>query len=401
MTPMRFLKLAIIILLVPALLACSGNEAGRGGDEPEQVAANVVRGIWIPDPTHTAMLQSREAMKTGVALMADCGINTIFVCAYARTQAAWPSRVYAEASAQSDLSATNLFAPYLVAGYGSADADPIDELIVEADQLGIRVVLWFEYGFMASNGPTPTSHPLLAAHPEWQGIASDGTPANYNGSDYYLNAYRPEVQQFLLDLIDEGLTRYPHAAGVQVDDRAPAMPRNSGYDDWTKARYASEHNGELPPSNPQDEAWTAWRLELLNSFARSLHARVKAHGSNYLLCFAPNPYPWCRDNLMQDSRTWLREGLVDLLSTQCYRYTSDAYRSTVEAEVAHVEASGAKRSVLNPGIILKAGSRLQPDSVLNAQLRINRLLGTNGESHFYNEGLADPAIRQALKEAYN
>ena len=48
-----------------------------------------------------------------------------------------------------------------------------------------------------------------------------------------MNAFNPEVQQFMLDLIQALLTSYPEIDGVQGDDRMPALPSISGYDDYT------------------------------------------------------------------------------------------------------------------------------------------------------------------------
>lgn len=361
-----------------------------------------IRGVWIPDPGHTKMLHTYANIKNEVKLFEELGINTIYLCAYAKTDVAHRSDVYTRYSTFDSPEQSYMFAPYM-SGYNtpvkSPTNDPVKDLITEAHKRGMKVLFWFEYGFMGTHGVTPSDHPLLSKNPSWQSAGNDGTQANYNGSDYYLNAYHPTMQEFLIELIVESVRQYPEIDGVQCDDRAPAMPRNSGYDAYTVARYQSEHQGALPPFDYKNEAWTRWRLDILNTFGRNLYGRVKAENPRYLVCFAPNPYPWCMDNLMQDSQTWLKDGIVDLLSVQCYRFNEEAYLSTVSETKSYI-TSVTDKPVFNPGIILRLGDKYIESEQLEKQIRINREIGTNGEAYFYNEGFANPSIRETLKRMY-
>ena len=49
----------------------------------------------------------------------------------------------------------------------------------------------------------------------------------------WMNAFHPEVQDFMLDLISEILFSYPTIDGIQGDDRLPALPSTAGYDEYT------------------------------------------------------------------------------------------------------------------------------------------------------------------------
>lgn len=374
-------RLLFLILVAFAAAGCAGNDR------------TAVHGVWIPDPSFTDMMHTREAVTADVKALHDMGINTLFVCAYARTATIFPSEVYLNNSTFDNIDDCYMLAPYRN-GY-SADStgfDPLRDLIDEAHKRDMKVILWFEYGFMGTHGETPADHPLLAAHPEWQSRASDGGQANYNGSDYYLNGYHEDFQNFMLDLIDEALVRYPDIDGVQCDDRMPAMPRNSGYDDYTSALYLEE-TGAVPPADFNDAGWVRWRLDRLNAFARRLEAVVRNRG-DYMLCFSPNPYPWCAENLMQEYPAWIADGVVDLLSVQCYRFDADSYASTLNGVI---ESVGDRQDLLNPGIILKVGDRTIAPDVLDRQLEITREAGIGGQSFFYNEGLLDPKTAEAVK----
>ena len=52
-----------------------------------------------------------------------------------------------------------------------------------------------------------------------------------------MNALNPDVQQFMIDLVDALLVSYPSIDGIQGDDRMPALPSIAGYDLYTVKQY--------------------------------------------------------------------------------------------------------------------------------------------------------------------
>ena len=172
--------------------------------------------------------------------------------------------------------------------------------------------------------PNVDNDVLLGKNPHWLAIGNDQKPSNYNSTDYYYNSFHPEVQNFMLNLVEESLNLYPEIDGIQFDDRLPAAPANSGYDLWTINQYKLENNGQIPPSNYRDSKWFKWRINKLNSFAKILTEKIKSNG-DYLVSFSPNIYPWSYENLMQDWPTWIKENDVDILNVQCYRKNFSFY----------------------------------------------------------------------------
>lgn len=338
-----------------------------------------IRGVWVPAPRFTSVLHSHENVKQFVQLLEQLNLNSVFLVAYAETKTIYRSEVLLRYSNYQHLEDGYLLSEY---DYKSATNDPVRDLIDEAHKVGIKVFFWFEYGFMGEGTPIASTNPLLAKNPHWLGINNEQQPANYNRHDYYFNSYNPSVQNFLIDLIEEALNLYPDLDGVQGDDRLPAMPRNSGYDTYTVSLYQAQHNGKLPPMDYNDKEWVGWRLDILNDFARRLYRSVKCISPDAMVSFAPNPYPWCEDNLMQDWPQWCKDGVCDLLAVQCYRYSEDAYRNTVLEVLNHIKMSRAN-SLFAPGMILMEGSnsKMTPELLLK-QIKINRDLGLNGEIYF-------------------
>ncbi len=366
------------------------------------VVVEEVRGIWVPDPSHTSVLHSYNNVVEFVDMVDDLNLNAIFLASYARSKTIFKSPHLLKNTNYTHLDSTSLMAPYFESydfSLQSPTGDPVQDLLDEAHRRNIKVFFWFEFGFMGDIKPIGEGNPILAKNPTWLGIGNDGSPAHYN-NDYYFNAYDTAVQSYLKDLILESIELYPSVDGIQGDDRMPAMPRNSGYDPYTVAKYQLEHDGSNPPFDENEEAWVRWRLDILNGFGKMVFDEVTAKNPNVMISFAPNPYPWCLEKLMQEWPNWVENGICDLLAVQCYRSTAESYRNTVVEAMSHLPANG-ERTLFVPGIILRADGEMKiSPEVLKEQLLINRELKTHGEIFFYNEGLKDSAIRTVLQEIY-
>ena len=359
-----------------------------------------VRGVWVPDPQYTDVLKSYNNVQQFVAMLDSLNFNSIFVVSYALNKTLYPSKVLLKNSTYSSIDSTSLLTPFMKS-YTSATGDPVRDLIDEAHRRNIKVFFWYEFGFMADiKLATPENNPILAKHPDWLGIGNDGKPANYNKHDYYFNSFDPKVQKYLIDLVLEGIKKYPDVDGIQGDDRMPASCINSGYDKKTVALYKKAHKGAAPPSDFTNPEWVRWRLDILNKFGATLYRKVKKQHPGVMVSFAPNPYPWSRDNLMQEWPQWVKAGICDLLAVQCYRRESLSYINTVKAALEKVQLPEGKKMAFAPGVLLMVSGAIVDAAQLGKQLLINRELKTNGEILFYNEGLRDPNIRNEIRKVY-
>jgi uncharacterized lipoprotein YddW (UPF0748 family) len=271
--------------------------------------------------------------------------------------------------------------------------DPLAEVVTEAHRVGLKVIPWFEYGFASSynlNGGM-----LLAKKPEWAARDCRGNLLNKNGFEW-LNSLNPQVQEFLMSLVLEVVKNYD-VDGIQGDDRFPALPCEGGYDQITVKRYCQEF-GQNPPENPKDGQWLEWRADILTEFLARLYREVKAVNPNLLVSMAPNIYDWAFKEYLQDSATWLKRGLVDIIHPQIYRRDFKSYKSIVD-KLVREQFTPAMLPKLAPGILMKLGSyRISPEYLLQA-VEYNRDRNIKGEVFFFYEGLRENnnALAKALR----
>lgn len=339
-----------------------------------------IRGVWIPS-TDCKVLTSKQRIADAMDFLADTGFNTVFPVVWNRGFTAYPSQIMREQ-----------FGIEIDSRYQGRD--PLAELIVEAHRVGLKVIPWFEYGFVSSynlNG----GH-LLAKKPEWAARDCSGNLLKKNNFEW-LNSLDAEVQDFLLGLMLEVAQNYP-VNGVQGDDRI-ALPVEGGYDEKTVKRYRAEC-GREPPSQCRERHWLHWRADIITEFVARLHRELKAINPDLLLSMSPSPYEWGLVEYLQDSQAWVDKKLVDLLHPQFYRRDFNAYKQLVDRLIGEQLSSEQLRCV-SPGILLSnRGSNysVNPELLLQV-IAYNRSRGIQGEVLFFYEGLRDNgnALAEVLK----
>lgn len=364
------------VVLATFLPACSkkgttGNTPTNPGTpvnpQPPVWDPNALRGVWVTNVASTA-LDSRDNIKLTVQNCKKAGINNIFIVTYNNGRTIYPSTVM-----------NNLIGKPIMERF--AGRDPLKEMIEEAKLEGIKVHAWFEYGFSSSY--SANGGDILAAKPNWAGRDIDGKLLMKNGFDW-LNAFDPEVQDFMISLFKEVATKY-EVDGLQGDDRLPALPSTGGYDAYTVNMFKTE-NGFDPPANYREAYWLEWRTKKLNAFMKRLRNEVKAVKPNIMLTMSPSPYPWGRDEYLQDWPTWVDSGWVDAVLPQCYRYDIAAYNATIAQQKGYYKNPAV---AFYPGVLLKVGNNVTSVSLLNQMIQTNRNNGFKGECFFFYEGIKD------------
>ena len=335
-----------------------------------------VRAVWLTNVASEALM-SEANMNAMVDKLAELNFNTICVVAYNKSQTIFPSETLANV-----LGITP--AQTVIAGLSWGDV--LGKLIDKAATKGIRVIAWFEYGFASHYTGQPS--PISDKKPEWISRQQDGTQTQKN-SFFWLNGFHPDVQKFLTDMIVECVNKYPGLAGIQGDDRLPALPSHAGYDDFTKALYKSE-TGKDVPSNPTETAFLNWKANKMSDYAVSLYNAVKKARSTCLVTWAPSARGWAKDNYLQDWPEWVKRGVADWVSPQLYRSESQglsAYSSLIDGDLNNVFNTAALRNKYVPGMLVRNGSYLPTDAFLAKMIQYNRSKGVVSESTWFYEGV--------------
>ncbi|GAB1545205.1 family 10 glycosylhydrolase [Scytonema sp. NUACC21] len=333
------------------------------------MAKTEIRGVWLTT-TDSKVFHSQQNIAEAMEFLAETGFNVVFPVVWTKGTTTYPSQVMGQTFGKE---INPLF----------TGRDPLAEVVVEARRVGLKVIPWLEYGFASSynlNGGL-----LLAKKPEWAAIDSNGKLLQKNGFEW-LNAFDPEVQSFMLNLVLEIVKNYD-VDGIQGDDRLPALPCEGGYDRNTVEQYYQQF-GEKPPKNPKDGQWLRWRANLLTEFLARLYEEVKAVNTNLVVSIAPNIYDWAYKEYLQDSPSWMERGLLDTIHPQIYRRDFAAYRGIIDRLVSE-QFTDVTLPKLAPGILMKVGSYLISPEYLLQAIEYNRTHSISGEVFFFYEGLRE------------
>ena len=336
-----------------------------------------VRGVWLTNVVSDAF-KSKENLRTAVKNCADKGINTLFVVVWNRGRTLYPSKIMKDLiGIESDEKLNG--------------RDILQETIDAAKPLGIRVFAWFEFGFSCDysdkneyDGKTQGKE-ILQTKPHWAALDRDGKIVKKNGFRW-LNGFDPEVQQFMLSLLKEVVRNYPDLTGIQGDDRLPALPSESGYDPLSISLFSNENDGKMPPNDPKETVWLNWKTGKMNDFMKQIHDELKAIKPTTVISMSPSIFNWSKIEYLQDWPTWVKNGWVDMVCPQIYRYQIDRYQKEMALIKQQVGAEKL-RTMVFPGILLRVGDYYAPLDFLEKMIAENRKNGVNGEVFFYYEGL--------------
>ncbi len=327
-----------------------------------------VRGVWLTN-VGSQVLNSSEGIKNAVKKCRQNGINHIFVVMWNKGRTLYPSKVMQDTFGIPIDEALN-------------GRDPLRELLDAAHADTIKVYAWMEYGFAAEN--SGLGEHILRMRPKWAALGQDGNVVSKNGFKW-MNAFDPSVQNFMMSLLKEVVIKYPDLDGIQGDDRLPALPSECGYNPEVVAQYKKENNGAEPTHPKTDVAWVDWRAGKLNLFAKRIYTEIKAIRPSIKVAMSPSVYPFSKTEYLQDWPTWVKEGWVDLISPQLYRYDMTAYSNELAKLFSQIPMD--KQTLIAPGVLLKLGTYKPAESFLQLMIDENRLRKVQGEIFFYYEGL--------------
>lgn len=346
-----------------------------------------LRGVWLTNVA-SAVLYTPWGIDRALRQLAQLKFNTVYPVVWNRGTTFYPSKVAKKVTGRD----RNLSLQIL-----KLNQDVLAQIVKKGHRQGLRVIPWFEYGFMA-----PANSAIAKRHPDWLTVRRNSSKISVESVNQptvnnpklgkvvdpmvtegvWLNPFHLEVQQFMLNLIVEVVTKYD-VDGIQFDDHF-GLPSDFGYDRYTIAQYKQEHQGKNPPNDPLDAQWLRWRADKLTSFMQRVYQAVKAIKPNCLVTLSPNPQDYAYRATLQDWQTWVNQGLVEELICQIYRNDQKTFLSELQQP-----ALQAARQKIPVGIGIITGSVSNPVAIkqIRQQVQLVRDRGYSGVSFFYWESL--------------
>ncbi|MEL6901469.1 MAG: family 10 glycosylhydrolase [Cyanobacteria bacterium J06606_4] len=355
-----------------------------------------IRGVWITNVASNVLF-APWGIPRAIDQLADMHFNTVYPVVWNRGKTFYHSPTLKKLTGQPIEPLIALTHPR---------EDPLREMARLGHRKQLRVIPWFEYGFMV-----PLNSKLAKQHPDWLTTRQNGSlrlqeetfEATFNEGPAqkapprglakllnsgaptelgWLNPLHPSVQALILDLAREVVSQYD-VDGIQFDDHF-SLPVDFGYDPYTVSLYRAEHQGQAPPTDPADEGWIRWRAGKLSSFVKELHSAVKTACPTCLLSLSPNPAKFAYRYHLQDWRTWVENDWLDELVVQVYR--DDLYRFEGELAKNTLQAT-MDRIPVSIGILTGTWRRPIGFDQIQAQVVSSRNHHFSGVSFFYWETL--------------
>jgi uncharacterized lipoprotein YddW (UPF0748 family) len=365
-----------ILTLILVINFSFGNIARSQGKTTE------IRGVWLTN-IDSDVLFDRQRLANAIDTLSRLNFNTLYPTVWNWGHTLYPSKV-AESAIGLALDPTEKL----------QERDILAEAVEKGRSKGMSVIPWFEFGFMA-----PADSQLAKRHPEWLTKRHDGSTVWLEGNVHkrvWLNPLRPDVQQFITNLIVEIVGQYD-VDGIQLDDHF-GFPYDFGYDDFTVKLYQQEHDGKLPPKPPANIKtvnncvvsdrewieWTRWRANKVTDYMKQTFRAIKNANPRAIVSVSPNPQSFSLNCYLADWQKWERMGLVEEIVLQVYRNDMKSFLR----ELSQPEVKAARQHIpFSIGVL--SGLKGRPVSLgqIKTQVETVRKQGFAGVSFFFYESL--------------
>lgn len=299
---MKKLKAFIVSFLM--ILSASTVNASASDKEMRAAWISTVYNMDWPSSKNNQTAQKREYIEL-LDKLKSVGINTVVVQVRPKADAIYKSSI-------------NPWSEYLTGTQGKDPGyDPLPFLIDEAHKRGMEFHAWFNPYRVTTSGTDlsklASNHPARL-HPDWVLKCKNGS----NDALIY-NPGLPEVRKHVVDSVNEVVRKY-NIDGVHFDDYF----YRSGIDD------SDTYNKYKKPGQSMED----WRRENVNTLLKEVKSSIKSIKPN--VEFGVSPRGIWRNKSSQeptgsdtrgaesysddfaDTRTWIRQGLVDYVVPQLY-----------------------------------------------------------------------------------
>jgi len=361
-----FFALFVVLSMVATVMLSSPLWAQNTRYLPHSQTSEL-RGVWLTN-IDSDVLFDRDRLKGALQRLKELNFNTVYPTVWNWGYTLYPSQV-----------AQNVIGQALDPTPGLQGRDILKEIVTVGHKKGLTVIPWFEFGFMA-----PADSELAKHHPQWLTSHRDGTRIIKEGRHerVWLNPFRPDVQQFIENLIVEIVSNYK-IDGIQFDDHF-GLPVELGYDTYTIALYKKEHQGHAPPQNFKDPEWVKWRATKITNFLKQIFKAIKASKKSCLVSIAPTPQHYSYPFFLADWEKWERMGLIEELILQVYQDNLGIFIRELESPEVKVAQSHIPVSI---GIMAGLKDKFVPMQQIQTQVQTVRDRNFAGISFFFYETL--------------
>ena len=260
--------------------------------------------------------------------------------------------------------------------------DPLDFAIREGHSLGLKVHAWMNVYILGSaNSMITKSNSTIQKHPEWVDVFGNGNSQNELQDDnknlLFLSPAIPEVEDYLLDVVEEVVTKYDidglHLDYVRYGDI------DYGYN--PVALEIFQNRTQPYSTNLTGRKFTEFRCKSITSFVRRCNRMVLSKNPDCLVSVAVKPnLSLAKIRYFQAWDQWLIDGLVDFVVMMNYASELDDFQRNINLVMNEIPEKYL------PGIIMGIALYNQDeDQIIEKIERCNQLNGISGISMFsYN-----------------
>ncbi|NEP57519.1 MAG: family 10 glycosylhydrolase, partial [Symploca sp. SIO2G7] len=345
-----------------------------------KLAQPEIRAVWLDRGTIVKAKSEKDLAKLFDQLAA-AGFNTVFFETVNASYPIYPSSVAPEQNP-------------LVQGW-----DPLAAAVKLAHKREMELHAWV-WIFAAANQrhnillnqPVDYLGPVLETNPDWANLDHEGRTFHPDTKKAFLDPANPEVQRYLISLLEEIASKY-EVDGIQFDYiRYPFQDPNAnqtyGYSMIARQRFHQQTGVDPAKVKPSDRnlwrEWTDFRTQQIDRFVTSASRKLRQQNPDLILSAAvfPLPRPERIQKLQQHWEAWAEKGEFDLIVPMTYALDTDSLRQLTQPVVSF---SNRNQSLIVPGIRL-----LQlPDIVAFDQIQLLRDLPVGGYALFAAENLND------------
>ena len=353
---------------------------------------NELKGVWIR-PTEKTQSEISKTLDN----LKEAGINNIFLETYYHAKTIYPSNVLKKYGISNQRQEFVGF-------------DPLMTWITEAHKRNIKVNIWFECFYVGNDNPRINPLHILNVYPQWANTTKDkynsgflaSSPTEHNG--YFLDPSNPLVQDFLLEIIDEIVTKY-EPDGINIDYiRYPQTVGKSSpnYENtsWGYTQYARDDFKNLYGIDPIDisknspdwNLWAQYRQNKVSEFVKRVSEHVRGKAKLTAVIFPDRQKSL--DTKMQDWQTWSFRNYVDgftpLLLSCDYE--------TAKSLLSDIKNNSAPNTEIYAGIFVSFMNGSKDDML--RQIHMSRQLDAKGIIIFENSHFTKDYIKAVSTSAF-